>query len=424
LQFKVRSTLFFVPHELLGVPLFGVGWALGFLLISGIIWLAVQRKTGQSWSSIASGSWFWLMAGVLVTIVLPAVEQRWPDGTPIGLPVRGYGAMVLLGLLSGITVTNLRARQLGINSDAIVGLGIWAMLGGVAGARLFYVVQKWDSFSSHGIQLMIDIVKLTEGGLVIYGGIVGGLLTGGVYCLRHRLNVLSTGDLIVPGFLIGYSFGRLGCLLHGCCYGGVCASNLPSIQFPQGSIPYIAQIERGQILGLEYNATRLPAVIQSVQSGSLADKAGIQTGDQLKGILPQAMPPEDNNHPTASVPIAVEVTLNNGRKWFPADALPPRSLPVHPSQIYASLNALLLCLLMWHLQPLVNRDGMVLVSGMLLYAISRFLLEWIRTDEKGQFGTQLTIAQWIALATGLAALAGMVVLFRKPPQRLWKWREV
>ncbi len=398
-----------------------MGWALGLLVLAGLAWNFAQVRAGHSLRSVGSGIWFWLFAAVFIVFVLPAVEQRWPDGTPIGLPVRGYGLMVLLGLLAGIGLTNRRAGQLGINSDSVIGLGIWAMLGGVAGARVFYVVQKWDTFSSQGLQRWIDMVKLTEGGLVIYGGIVGGLLVGGIYCFRHRLNLLATGDLIVPGFLIGLSFGRLGCLLHGCCFGGICTSDLPSIQFPQGSIPYMAQVDRGQILGLEIDSNRLPQIIRSVQAGSAAEVAGIKAGDQLRYIFPRTIEPELGSDPAASPPIAVEVVLDNGRRWMPPEELPAKSLPVHPSQIYASINALLLCILMWFLQPLVHRDGMVLFSGLVLYAISRFLLERIRTDELGQLGTHLTIAQLIALVSGILALVGLIALYRLPPRRLWDW---
>lgn len=419
--FTVRSTLFFVPHEILGIPLFGFGWALGLLLLTGVIWLVSQYRSGHGMSAMASGGWVWLMAAVLIAVVLPSIEQRWPDGTPIGLPVRGYGLMVLLGLLTAIGITNIRAGQRGISTDVVVGLAIWSMLGGVVGARIFYVIQKWETFSGQGIQLVIEIVKLTEGGLVIYGGIIGGLIAITTYCYRHRLDLLRIGDLVVPGFLIGLAFGRIGCLLNGCCFGGICTAELPSIQFPHGSLPYISQLERGQLLGLELNSQKLPAAIQSVQAGSPAESEGVQAGDRVRGIRLHSVIPEladssgiDKSNPTAASPVAIELILDSGRRWFPPASLPLKSLPVHPSQIYASINALLLCLVMWFLQPVMTRRGTVLFSGIALYALSRFLLEWIRTDEKGQFGTQLTIAQWIAVISGLASVVALAQVLRKP----------
>ena len=410
----MRSTLFFVPHEVLGIPLFGFGWALGFLLVAGVLWLVTQHRAGHKWTTIASGSWFWLIAAALVTVVLPAIEQRWPDGTPIGLPIRGYGLLVLLGLLSAIGITNIRAQRLAIHSDTIIGLAIWSMLGGVLGARLFYVVQKWDTFTSRGTQLMIDIVKLTEGGLVIYGGIIGGLVAIGAYCYRNRLNILLVGDLVVPGFFIGLAFGRIGCLLHGCCFGAVCNSHLPSIQFPHGSLPYFSQVERGQLLGLRLASQQLPSVVDSVSAGSPAESVGIKSGDQVRNIIPHVLEVNPQSSPASPPPLAVEVQTTKGNLWLSPKDLPAKSLPVHPSQIYSSVDAFLLCILTWFLQPLATRRGTVLFSGITLYALSRFLLEWIRTDEKGQFGTQLTIAQWIAIVSGIVSLLGLVYVLWMP----------
>ncbi len=123
-------------------------------------------------------------------------------------------------------------------------------MGGVLGARIFYVVQKWDEFAILGFaERLVAIVKLTEGGLVIYGGVFGGIAAGCIFCLVHRQPIRAFGDLIAPAFLIGYSFGRIGCLLNGCCFGGVCTEALPTIQFPQGSGPYLAQLESGKLLG-------------------------------------------------------------------------------------------------------------------------------------------------------------------------------
>jgi phosphatidylglycerol:prolipoprotein diacylglycerol transferase len=417
----VRSTLFFVPHEIFGLPLWGFGWALLALILFGIVWVIIQRRTGIQWSEIVSGIWFWLITIPVVVFLLPSIEQKWPDGSPIGLPVRGYGLMVLLGLLAGIWITTLRARRLGIAADTVVGLGIWAMLGGVAGARTFFVIQKWDTFSGQGIEKAVEIVKLTEGGLVIYGGIIGGLVAGAVYCHRNHMKLLPTADLIVPGFLLGLAFGRIGCLLHGCCFGGPCAAALPTIQFPHGSLPYQAQIDNGALLGIQVAGQRLPSVIQSIRPGSPADAVGIKAGDQLRGLYTRSIEPEVGSDPTAPPKLAVEINLDKGRRWLGPAELPSRSLPAHPSQIYASINALLLSLLAWFLQPLVRRDGLVFFTGLLLYATSRFLLEWIRNDEGGQLGTPLTIAQLIAIASGLVSAVMLVFLWRLPPKREWKW---
>jgi phosphatidylglycerol:prolipoprotein diacylglycerol transferase len=73
-------------------------------------------------------------------------------------------------------------------------------------------------------------------------------------------------------------------------------------------------------------------------------------------------------------------------------------------------------------QPLPKRDGIVFCSAIILYAISRFLLEQIRSDEAGQWGTSLSIAQCIALATGFVALLTLGYRLRGPAQREWNWQ--
>ncbi|MCA9183576.1 MAG: prolipoprotein diacylglyceryl transferase [Planctomycetales bacterium] len=205
----MRDTLFFIPHELFGAPLFGFGVLLVGLIVAAFVWIGwtLMRKRAPGEASPASELWsglpVWLVAAAIVTFVLPQIEQVVPNGEPIGLPIRGYGVMVLLGLLAGIGITIVRGKQLGIVADVIIGLGSWMMLGGIAGARLFYVVQKWNDNPHLDLQTrMIDIFKLTEGGLVIYGGVVGGLLAGAVYCRLQRLPITATADLVAPGFLI------------------------------------------------------------------------------------------------------------------------------------------------------------------------------------------------------------------------------
>ncbi|MEZ6135096.1 MAG: prolipoprotein diacylglyceryl transferase [Pirellulaceae bacterium] len=428
----MRSTLFYIPHEIGGYPLFGWGLLLTGLLVSFFGWALWQLSTKRPMQEVLSGIPFLLITAAVVTFVLPNVETVWPaadggPGVPIGLPIRGYGVMVLLGLLCGIGISILRGRQLGIQADLVIGLGFWMMLGGVMGARVFYVVQKWDEFGGD----LLSIFKVTEGGLVIYGGVIGGLVAGGIFCYRNKLNVAATADLVAPGFLIGLSLGRIGCLLHGCCFGGVCHSQLPTITFPHGSGPYQAQIESGELLGLDLtHAKELPVTVDSVVADSLADQADIRAGDQIVAKTIQSILPDRKDDPTQPPKMIAEIewTRSDGetsdahsRRIFLPENLPARSLPVHPSQLYASFNALLLCLLVWFLQPLPKRDGMTFLLAILLYAISRFLLEGVRSDEAGQFGTPFSIAQIVAIISAAAATIGLVALRKLPAKRAWKW---
>lgn len=420
----MRSTLFFVPHEFLGIPLFGWGWALGITVVAAIIWTIVQLRAGKSINEIASSGLFWLVAIPLFVVVLPNIEQKWQDGTPIGLPIRGYGVMVLAGMLSGIAITNLRAKRLGISLDTIIGLGVWTMIGGVIGARIFFVVQKWDTFEGQGWDRMVSILKLTEGGLVIYGGMIGGLISGGYYCVRNKMPVLATADLIGPGFLLGLAFGRIGCLLHGCCYGGVCYAPLPSIQFPSGSLPYQAQVQTGDLLGMKLADRRLPSLVESLTPGGSAEQAGVKPGDELRKIRSQLVEPEKKSSPIAPPTMYVELEMDNGARRIYPEMLPSQSLPVHPSQIYSAIDALLLCALMWLFQPFPLRDGVAFFSGVIIHATSRFLIELIRSDESGQLGTQLTIAQLISIAGVTLSIAGLIYVSRKPVGRYWNWSAI
>ncbi len=435
----MRSTLFFIPHEFAGITVFGLGWLLIALVIGCAGWIGWtawshrRRTTAGDDPSLATeiigGLPIWGVAAALVVFVLPNIEQTANMfGAPpiiLGLPIRGYGVLVLIGLLSGIGITIHRGRSLGITPDLIVGLGFWMMLGGVAGARIFYVIQKWDEFSDKALgDRLLAIVKLTEGGLVIYGGMIGGILAAIGFCYKHRQPIRAIGDLVAPAFLIGLAFGRIGCLMNGCCFGGICTQHLPTIQFPQGSGPYLVQLESGKLLGIELAARHSnseAATIATVEPGSLAAEAGIQPGTLLEKIQVFNAPFDPNSDPAAPPKVVADVRLDSSVIRFSSAQPPAQSLPVHPSQIYAAINAALLCWLIWCIQPLPSRDGMTFLIAILLSASSRFLEEGIRSDEGGQLGTSLSIAQWISLIAAGTAIVLIFLLRKTTPFRAWNW---
>ncbi len=341
------------------------------------------------------------------------------------MPVRGYGVMVLLGLFAGIGLTTWRGKQVGVAPDTIISLGFWMMVGGVIGARVFFVVQYWQEYQvlPPG-QRWVAILKLTEGGLVIYGGMIGGALAGALFCWKHRLPALAFGDLIAPGFLIGSAFGRIGCLLNGCCFGGICDANLPTIQFPQGSPPYVSQLESGRLLGVHTSPAgpRGELNIDSVDPGSLAEEGWQAQPGMPITIEHRPIPPmREQDDPARTPALSASVEINSQSKILPSNTLPAWSLPVHPSQIYSAIDSFLLCCLIVCLQPWVRRDGQAFFTAVGLHGIARFTLELIRSDEMGKFGTSLTIAQWISLAGILLAIGGWLVTSRLPARRAFDW---
>ena len=372
----------------------------------------------------------WAIAAVVVVYALPMVEARATDGTAIGLPIRGYGVMVLLGLFCGIAITARRGKQLGIDTDTIVSLGFWMMVVGVLGARVFWVVQKWEYLAGDSlVSKLSDALRVTEGGLVIYGGVIGGIVGMLAFCYRNQLSLLSTADLIAPGFLIGLSLGRIGCLLNGCCFGGVCENQLPAIQFPHGSVPYQAQLDDGRLLGIELQPSKRsggPAgPVLSVEPGSPADKLGIRENDVVERVVGQRVATDKPTDPALPPRMAAQIDFTDQpSKSVSPELMPEYSLPVHPSQVYAAINAAFLCGLVWLLQPVMHKDGQAFSLAILLYALSRFVLEGVRSDESGQLGTSLSIAQLVAIGSGLAAALALVALFFRPSQRAWKWPTV
>jgi phosphatidylglycerol---prolipoprotein diacylglyceryl transferase len=221
--------------------------------------------------------------------------------------------------------------------------------------------------------------------------------------------------------------------LNGCCYGGICQSGLPSQHFPLSSPPYMHQLYSGQLLGLTVRELDADTVtITRVAPGSLAEKSGLKAGDALR-----AWPDPDNESDAAvrhsrfpspnqleqamrEPPAAPLIQLLNGEgepvASYTFDEIPKISLPIHPTQLYAAFNALLLTLLLILLTPFKRYDGVVFATLFTLYPIARFLLEIIRTDESGQFGTGLTISQWLSVFAigGVALLWAYILRTRRP----------
>ena len=159
-------------------------------------------------------------------------------GLDIPLRLHGYGLMLVLGFLSAIWLAWWRCRRCGENPEAVVQCGLLALVGGVVGARAAYVIQHWDTqFAGRGLGGMLNI---TSGGLIYYGGLIFAAVLVIGYFLAKRVPVRRYVDIVAPSLMVGLAFGRMGCLLNGCCYGAQCSSDWAlGATFPMYSRPLI-----------------------------------------------------------------------------------------------------------------------------------------------------------------------------------------
>ena len=129
-----------------------------------------------------------------------------------------YGVFVTIGFMLAVYLAARRAPSEGIDGKDIYDLAFWVLLGGIVGARLYYVVQHWSYFSSRPWEALF----VWKGGLAIMGGILSGALAGVAFCRRRGLDTVITFDVVAWVLPLAQAIGRIGCLFAGCCYGKPC----------------------------------------------------------------------------------------------------------------------------------------------------------------------------------------------------------
>lgn len=126
--------------------------------------------------------------------------------TIFGFSIAFYGIIIGIGMLLGITLAARDAERRGIGEDTIYDFALLGIVFGVIGARLYYVFFRWDNYRGN----LLEILNLRAGGLAIYGGVIGGILSLMVYCRRKKQNFLNLADSLILGVLVGQILGRWG----------------------------------------------------------------------------------------------------------------------------------------------------------------------------------------------------------------------
>lgn len=127
----------------------------------------------------------------------------------------GYGLMIALGVVAAYVTAEYRARKMKMEYEHIFNIVIWCVVGGFACAKiLFWITELPALIRDPGMFL-----RTLGDGFVVYGGILGGILAGYLYARVKKLDFLKFFDLVMPSIALAQGFGRIGCLLAGCCYG-------------------------------------------------------------------------------------------------------------------------------------------------------------------------------------------------------------
>jgi phosphatidylglycerol:prolipoprotein diacylglycerol transferase len=205
----------------------------------------------------------------------------------------------------------------GIDANVVMDLGLWTMLAGIAGARIFHMIQFHDHYVGKSL---FSLFEVWRGGLVFYGGMIGSIIAGVIFLRMRKISVLRITDVIAPAVPLGIAFARFGCFLNGCCFGRSCD----------------------------------PDFILAIQD-----------------------------------PKKLEKTF------------------IHPTQLYSSLDAFVIFVLVVIYSRLSFRrraHGEVFALFVILYGAGRFLMESFRNDTGPVFGTGGTIAQVMSVAFIVVAL--------------------
>jgi phosphatidylglycerol:prolipoprotein diacylglycerol transferase len=300
------------------------------------------------------------------------------------VPVRAYGFMVMLGCLAAAWVAIRRARRERIPSDHIWDMWMWALLAGFVGARTLYVLQHLGEFRGDWLR----VLYIWEGGLAFQGGLVLAIVVLYLWFKIKHVSAAKYFDVIVAAVILGYAFARVGCFLNGCCHGhttGIaCAVTYPAAAPVDTdhnlrlSPAYAAQVT-GEGRPITEDVAHDKRYVGRIHDGKLIPYRGLVPREPL-------------------------ITWDEYRARV-ASGERLRSLPVHPAQLYACGAALLICFLLWMYDRVPRRLGQRAAMFLMLYAVYRFINEFLRGDTPPKYGG-LTVFQ-VACIGLFVAFAGM-----------------
>jgi phosphatidylglycerol:prolipoprotein diacylglycerol transferase len=335
--------MFRIPLPAWTLPLLWVFLAVGGVLLAVTIWqLGTRNKEGAAVTGVLAG-----IAGIL------AYQFKGETFTTGPVPIYSYGVMLGLSLVVGWYLTLGLAERDGLPKETMANNYVITAITAVVGSRILYIVTNLHEFDSFG-----SMFAMRRGGLVAYGGFLGGFVGSYFFLRRHRLPLLPWADVAVPSLASGLMITRIGCYLFGCDFGQPLAATAPGFLKTLGSFPHWPEGT------LDNNARGAPAWVHHHNQGLIADEA-------------------------------------------------PYSLPVHPTQIYESLVGAGLLVLLLVSRRHQKFRGQIFLLFTFAYGVCRYMLEILRDDaERGSIPPALP--EHVLIPLGLLLFAvGYVVGFSK-----------
>jgi phosphatidylglycerol:prolipoprotein diacylglycerol transferase len=296
------------------------------------------------------------MHPILLKIPLPGWNLPWL-GELHSIPIHSYGVMLGLSLVVGWYLTLGLAEKDGMPKETLANCYVVTAISAVIMARILYFVTNPDEFKS-----IWELFALWRGGLVAYGGFIGGFIGSYVYLRRHKIPLLPWADVATPSLASGLFLTRIGCYMFGCDFGKPLPNGAPGWLKTLGTFPHWPD-------GTVPRGTGSPAWLQHLSHNLVSPDSAA-------------------------------------------------SLPVHPTQLYESLVGLfVLGLLLWTRKHQKFRGQVFLVFAF-AYGVLRFLLEIVRDDpERGAFPPQLPEHILISGALLLFGLGYIFCIAESVPDR-------
>lgn len=374
-----------------------------------------------------------------------------------GASIKAYGFCLMIGFLSAVWLAMRRAERVKANPDTVLDLSILALVFGVGGARLFYVVHYWQVQFAGAPNKFLALIDITQGGLEFLGGLLGALIAIALYSWWKKISIRLYLDILAPGVAWGLAFGRIGCFLNGCCFGGLCVVSGTAqpaypwaVQFPFASPAHWRQWEdrevtvpaeliassKGSLMPILVPASALSMSVEKREMPlrrfkdaeadynlAKAESPGSPETARLERVM-KTLEKKKQDH-------EVELAPLRRAQLFPSRHVPTRptsvteledlaakhlSKPVHPTQLYSSIHGFLLSGFLSALFYLRKRHGLVIGMLFVMYPIFRVLVESIRVDNPHDIAG-LTVSQFIGVGLFVLGVVYLTILYRWLPER-------